>query len=404
MLNTHLGTLIGIILCALCVYLVLSGIRWAQPKNYRIVLVPLIVVWYWTTTVWAASTKQIVKDLDGTEVFPSSVFWLTLIPQVVSTVLVAPIAFARGVTLLDGSFKPGGEGGSLMVTWFSAGAGYFFGQLFTVMSLAAASPGICFVVKALEPLTTASLAIPVLQQTFNWRLMLAIFVSCVGVVITALGSHSVMGDSLTVAIISAVLANAGFSSRACVVKKQYSHGKVSPIETFFKVSLTGCICGFTMLVLWLVALFFRPRGFNYHATFGDLGASIAHSLDSWVKLSICYFLYQCASLLLLDCLLVESHALLVAMKHIFVVIIASILTHARLSLLMILGVVIAAVGVLSYIKSPQPESLAEAKPILPQTSSKNLKYRAGDLPSVLKAIIVIVVVLGVASPVHSFFV
>jgi drug/metabolite transporter (DMT)-like permease len=406
------GTVVGIVLCWLCVALVLSGVRWAQPKNNKIVLAALIVAWYWTTTIWAMGTKQITKDLGDKDIYPSTSFWLTMIPQLVASACVVPIAAAKGVKLWEGTLWPARtDGGMPRIAWLAAGAGFFFGQFFTVLSLAAAAPSICFVIKAIEPLTTALLAIPTLRQSVNWRLLLAISVSCVGIVITALGSshagsgHGGHPDRVGVAIICAFLCNCGFSSRACVVKKANAQGNVPGVEMFGKVSVAASAWGIAMLIMWLVILFFHPHSATYRDSFDGLVEVWEHHLGTWLAMSCCYFLYQCASLLLLDCFIVESHALLVGMKHIFTVVLASVLIHSPLSALAIVGVVIAAAGVVWYAVTPPPVASREEKaPILPQDEvlKKVGRPAFGDLPPVLIGIVGALAMLGIISPsVHA---
>merc|ERR1719240_43232 len=94
------------------------------------------------------------------------------------------------------------------------------------MALASASPGIVFVVKAVEPLSTAVLAIPTLGYPFSFRLFAALTIACTGIVITVLGEHGatkeIIPKTATLAAVFAAVANIGYSARACTVKKMYS--------------------------------------------------------------------------------------------------------------------------------------------------------------------------------------
>merc|ERR1719386_293156 len=57
-------------------------------KNVR--LAALIGIWYWTTTTWAAETKQILATFSSGTIepgFPLLGFWLTFMPQLMSSVL-----------------------------------------------------------------------------------------------------------------------------------------------------------------------------------------------------------------------------------------------------------------------------------------------------------------------------
>mmetsp|Transcript_57366 Transcript_57366/g.167947 ORF Transcript_57366/g.167947 Transcript_57366/m.167947 type:complete len:395 (+) Transcript_57366:61-1245(+) len=389
-----LGSIIHIIISALVVTLILAECRWVQPKSSKIAFLALVYAWYVATSIWAANTKKIQKGFvaEGVHLFPSASFWLTLLPQVLSCVCITTVALFKRLTTKDSS--EGSTGSLCHISWYAAGAGFFFGQLFTVDGLGAGAPGLVFGVKVLEPLSTSLLAIPVLGQRLNARLLAAVLVACAGIVVCVLGAHrgsQLSGDLAEwKVVLCAALANLGFSSRACVMKQAYSQRKISPLDTFWAVNVFSTVCGILMLAAWLLYLAWGPHR--------DVSSSVLQELARepwhWFSASFCYFLYQCASILLLDCLMVETHALLVAMKHIFVVILASVLSGSSLNALMIIGIAVASVGVLFYSTSPRD---TEAQTELLPHGAKLGQSQLG-IPRGLLLTLAAIAALGVLSP------
>jgi drug/metabolite transporter (DMT)-like permease len=374
-------------------------------------LLAAVAIWFWTSAEWAAATKVLEKELqsEGVSLHPSTSLWLTLIPQLVSGAFCHLIAMSRGVNLNEGTlWRTPGEGLGRQA-WHTAGAAYYFGQLLTVEALSLGAPSVAFTVKAIEPLTTATLAIPTLGKSWQPRLFAAIAVSCGGIVLTVWSSHGGhMGDgsSASLAVLFALLANLGFSCRACIVKKAFEHGERDPLEAFGRVTTTGALHGVALLGAWMALRLALavPSG----AQVEGVCQSMAARPGTWAIMSVTYFLYQCSSLLILDCIQVESHALLVATKHIFVVILASLLTGATLGLTSMIGVGIASVGVLLYTTSPGQPATAEKVPARPEkqppvtapTEKSGLVSRepSAELPRVLHCAVFLVAALGCTSP------
>lgn len=382
-------------LATIWLILVLSGVSWCNPKSSKIALGVVIAIWFWTTTIWASQTKLVTNGLGSNELYPSNAFWLTLVPQVLSSVCLLVMSKFKDMDLLTDTVrveKPNAQ----TVSWYVGGTAYFYGQLFTVMALAMSSPGIVFVVKAIEPLSTALLAIPVLNKAFSLPLFIAIAISCTGIVVTVQGSpegvsfDDAAGKAAIWAMAFAVFANMGFSTRACVVKKAFQKAKMSPLETFGKVTIAGTITGLLPLLVWLVL---HPT--MAVSALSAFAVELQARAAPWFILSMCYLLYQCSSLLILDCIAVESHALMVAMKHIFVVVSASIVIGAPLTITMIVGIVMASAGVYYYSQVPEPES----GPLLPQSEKlEPTKKEMTGLPPLLYGIVGGLVTLGVAWP------
>ena len=168
-------------------------------------------------------------------------------------------------------------------------------------------------VKSVEPLSTACLAIPVLKQRFNLRLLLAILVACSGIMITASAAHGgVQQLSASKAYLSmglGMMANVGFSSRACVAKRFLSKDQ-KVLEAYGKLSLKATQSGSVLLLLWLL----MGRCLAYDSDILDILEQLQRLPTAWLTTSLTYFLYQAASMLLLNYFLVETHALLVALK------------------------------------------------------------------------------------------
>merc|ERR550514_522623 len=108
---------------------------------------------------------------------------------------------------------------------------------------------------------------------------------------------------------------------------------------------------------------------------------------SWFTMCLSYLLYQCCSIVVLSSLAVESHALLVALKHLVVVLLASIWLQDALSFRILIGTFLAGLGVWIYIsKSPPPagneqqltETQAEEEGAVRQPERTETGERAGS--------------------------
>lgn len=355
-------------------------------------------------------------QLSGSILYPSTSIWLTFLPQAFSSVCVQLFAMIGGTSLIEGTVVPANSGQSVCFgTWQLAGAAFFFGQLFTVESLGLNSPSVVFAVKAIEPLSTAVLALPVLKKRLNVQLFMAIIVACMGISVTAYAGASNSGDlartsgqsATHLAIALAILANMGYSSRSCVLKKALGNRDMHPLESFGKITITASQVGIFLVVLWAVIgeWLFHP------ASFRDIIFELHLRPTAWFAASVSYFLYQAASVLLLNCLLVETHSLLVALKHVFVVVLASVMTHHAVNATMIGGLLTVCAGVCWYAHSqnskgrgetsaedPPETDVYEDSPLLPQNTNKKPHDDSSKLPVVLCGVVSIVVIAGSLTP------
>ncbi|CAE7280109.1 MOK [Symbiodinium microadriaticum] len=369
----------------------LTSRRGCEAQANMILL--LSAVWYWTSAVWAAVTKDILAELGAALVYPSTSIWLTFVPQALTYFLVQIFAWLAGLNIFEGTFTRSKSGMSFG-TWQLAGSAYFYGQLFTVAALALDAPSIVFVVKAIEPLSTALLAIPVLRQSFQPQLFLAIVVACSGIMITAWAAHGgssvVQSGSAYVAMCMGMLANIGFSCRACVAKRALVFESNHPLQAFGKLTVSATQSGTVLLVLWLLLGRMLPN----HEAATSLIMHLCHRPGAWFTAALTYFLYQSSSLLLLNCFLVETHALLVALKHVFVVVIASLMTGAVLNEYMVLGLILVCTGVCWYLTDSSPAK-SEQEPILPKVGQDTESH---EVPWSLVSIVLSVVVMGTLTP------
>lgn len=377
-------TIVGLAISSLAVTLALQKVV-SRHNNLMICLVA--IVWYWTSALWAAVTKEIHVELEHAVLYPSTSIWLTFVPQALSYVLVQIFALVAGVDICKG-MSIFGSG-----IWQLAGSAYFFGQLFTVAALALDAPSIVFVVKAIEPLSTALLAIPLLSQTFNLRLFLSILVACSGIMITAMAAHGgfsgIHYSSVYLAMVLGMLANVGFSTRACVAKRALVFESKDPLEAYGKLTVAATQSGFVLLVLWL----FVGRSFLDDNGMMSFLQHVCSNPGAWCTVSLTYFLYQGSSIFLLNCFYVETHALLVALKHVFVVVLASMLTGAVLNPQMILGLLLVSGGVCWYLSST--EEASEKEPLLPTKADAVSEHTVSYL---LVSVVTSVIVLGTALP------
>merc|ERR1719440_2229653 len=218
--------------------------------------------------------------------------------------------------------------------WVLAGAGYWYGQFFTVNSLVFGSPALTFIVKAAEPLSTALLAVLVLRKPISYPLLTGIGVACFGIAITVTSADSGSGAAQAgnyqfVGMAFALLANLGFSSRACVAKKAIAHMRMDPFETYAMMTIVGAQVGVAPILVHLLS--------NPLALLTTPFFDARFSAVSWFIMCLSYMLYQTCSLLILSRMAVESHALLVAMKHMMVVVLVAVLVHSKLSPGIIVG-------------------------------------------------------------------
>jgi len=273
--------------------------------------------------------------------------------------------------------------------WLLAGGGYWYGQFFTVQSLVFGSPALTFIVKSAEPLSTALLAVLVLRRPFSLPLLAGICVACLGVAVTVLsgdGVQSGKGDNgrfQLVGMLFALLANLGFSSRACVAKKAIAHMQMDPFDTYAMMTIVGAQVG--MLPLFIHSVSNPVAMYASGLIFMD---TRFHAW-TWFLMSLSYMLYQTCSVLVLSLVAVESHALLVAGKHVLVVVLVSILVHARLTTGIFAGMMITLFGVFLYIRSSDKEALNFQR--WPRVSS-------WEAPQPLRMIVLAVVLLGCATP------
>jgi len=386
--NTGIGLAVSFLVIALALRDVV------RPKGNTVAIILLSAVWYWTSAVWAAVTKDILAELGEALVYPSTSIWLTYIPQALTYFLVQLFAWLAGLNIFEGTFTRSKTGMSFG-TWQLAGSAYFYGQLFTVAALALDAPSIVFVVKAIEPLSTALLAIPVLRQSFQPQLFLAIIVACSGIMLTAWAAHGgssmVHSGSAYIAMGMGMFANIGFSCRACVAKRALIFENNHPLQAFGKLTVAATQSGTVLLLFWLMLGRTLP---NHEAT-SSLLLHLCHRPAAWFTAALTYFLYQSSSLLLLNCFLVETHALLVALKHVFVVVLASLMTGAVLNEFMILGLILVCTGVCWYLTDSRDKE-SEKEPILPQTQSKEVESH--EVPLSLVTVVLTVVVLGTLTP------
>jgi len=207
-----------------------------------------------------------------------------------------------------------------------------------------------------------------------------------------------MSKSWVAGIICAMLANLGFSTRQCLVKSLYVHEGRGALEAFGKVGLAGTVWG-VFLFLWFTVFSVSSGAIRQSDTL-----SIFHIefIGEWVIVSVCYFLYQASSLLILECIAVESHALLVGMKHVFSVITVSLLLGANLTPTILIGLFVSAVGIVVYSLRSSDETqkagnVADADPetalIMPKLGMEN-----HGIPPVLYCISGILVLLGCMTP------
>jgi len=412
--NSFSGTDLSVLLCAALLLVLCLGdkhidSRHTWVRNCRTAL--LVGIWYWTTTTWATETKHILTTFtsDRNEPgFPLLGFWLTFIPVITSSVIcILGLRWRYGDSFTQEMHSLRERGSSF---WFLAGAAQLYGQFFTVQSLIFGSAALTFIVKAAEPLSTALMAVLVLRRVFSFPLVLGISLACFGIAVAVLSAGSASGASSTplgshgqlAGTVFALLGNLGFSSRACVAKKALSQLHVDAFETSSMLTLAGAQVGTLPFIAYALASHVGG-GAIWSLPFLDP----RFSARSWLVMCLSYMIYQSCSVLILSSFAVESHALLVAMKHLVVVVLVSILVHAHLSKGIMLGMALTSLGVYLYIYSAKDDaSMAneseEEEPLLEPTPLGQLPKKPANVvwkaPALLRIIVLVVVLLGCATP------
>lgn len=374
----------------------------------------LIAIWFWTTTTWAAEAKSIIATFtsNGNEPgFPLLGYWLTFAPQAMSSVLcISVLCYRRGLPATKELLLPPASWSSF---WLLAGAGYWYGQFFTVQSLVFGNPALTFIVKAAEPLSTALLAVLILKRPFSMPLLMGIGVACLGIAVTVLSAGSSAhgggvhaGQWQMAGMLFALLANLGFSSRACVAKKAISHMSMDPFETYSMMTIVGAQVG----MLPLITYFFTNTP-TASASSGIPFTDFRFQAFSWFTMCLSYMLYQTCSVLILSVIAVESHALLVAMKHMMVVVLVSILVHAQLNIGIVVGMVLTLLGVYLYLRSSKDEGTSDEEQRAIDIEERAIQDKEAltfqrlalpvskwEAPAALKSIVTATVLLGCMTP------
>lgn len=338
----------------------------ARVKSNWLAFGTLLAIWLWTTTIWATHTKLLAEDELFVKAIPSPGFWLTFAPQVLSCVFFVLLSCLKGADIFSGVFSLSKSS----LRFHVAGSAYFCGQLFTIVALTRSDPSIVFVVKALEPLSTALLAIPTLRKPFKPGLFMGLAIACSGIMLTGMGSSGATASkpwtnlAWSVGCVFACLGNLGFSVRQCLVKSFYEHEGRSALETFGKVGLAGTAWGTLPLLSYAIITAFTHNSSTPTTWWGSLHLSPRPQTSElgfllvlstfhtrwveWLCVVVCYFLYQASSLLILECIAVESHALLCGMKQVFSVVTVSIILGTPLAPATLMGLCVVAVGVLIF--------------------------------------------------------
>lgn len=381
--------------------------RGQQPlaKQGKLILALLVVIWLWTTTRWAAETKGIlsVYQASRSNSFPMSGYWLTFAPQLVSVLLMAAwVQYRSGAQAARRLFVPFYRADPV---WLVSGTAFWYGQFFTVQSLAFGSPALTFTVKAAEPLSTALLAIIILNKTFSPALLTAIVAACVGVMVTVLScDHSERSFAISAmhqqvaGVALAFLGNLGYSSRACVAKKALSQMSVDPVETFGMITAVGSQAGMLPLAAYAISMNIGGGLLPVGASLGLPTFDEGFPLCAWLVMCLSYTLYQATSILVLSLLAVESHALLSTMKHMLCAVLVSILLHAHLTVGMLVGMGITLAGIYSYLWSREDSAQADGDSTKGSVRFADKSFFRWECPPIVYGILVLLVLVGTGLP------
>jgi drug/metabolite transporter (DMT)-like permease len=376
-------------------------------------LVITIFMWGWSTVVWANDVEILEQNMLAIDLPLSRSFWLAFAPHLVCALIGFLIAPKRFLSFRVNEKNHRGEE---TVSWYLAGQGLFSGQVLTNAALSACSPVVTFVVRAIEPIITANLAIVALGKESTLQQLFPIFLSCSGVVISVLGCEALAPKDLSnieAACLLAMLSNVGFAVRSCSVKRAFTleGDQIDPMEVFIRISKTSAVASVVPLVLSCVVWTGHGHGLE------SARRLLAVTMDCWtpmLSMSLCYALQTAASLLILDAVSVETHSLMSSLKQVFLALLESLLLGEILSSTTLVGVMITMSGLTLYALAPmqlEPRlcckdedaassylngSSSETALLLPKISKKKEKQDSEKLQLVPKSLIIccLLVALG----------
>lgn len=391
---------------------VFAGVECMQPKNNKIAFALVAISWIWGTTIWVTTTKTAIKEI-GNGLYPSAAYWLTLMFQALNGVSCWAIMKMQGKgdatrDLVPNKKAESESAGAKARTWWLAGSCYFFGELFTVTALSVGSTSIVYVVKAIEPLTTALLAIVVLGNSFNVQLFIAIGCAGIGIIVTAVSGHDGIhfGDLASsrpalLAIGFTFIVNVGNSARLCSIKKVMGKDSlgVEPLEAYGKVNIVGSIVGLLPLAAWYSA-HFLDAGMG-PSSLAAVPVALAANPSLVIRCIVSNFVFHAASIQALSAIAVEGHALISAMKCIVTIVSATLLLGGELNATMMLGIFLTCGGVYMYMKTPIQEAPdpSEQEALLDIEQQKRLRKSRADLPPLMYGIVGVLMGLGCAVPI-----
>jgi hypothetical protein len=355
--------------------------------------------WIWSTIVWANDVEILEQRLLSTPLPLSRSFWLAFIPHTVMAIvamIVSPKQF------LSFGFGSGSSGDTS--AWYAAGLGLFFGQLLCNAALSASSPIVTFVIRAIEPIVIAKLAMSALGKTSTLQQLFPIFFSCSGVMLSVMGCDRFTQNdrdfnNIEVACLLAMVSNLGFAVRSCSVKFAYTTEgqQICPMEVFVKLSKTSAAASLIPLVLYVIYAGRDVSGFT------SLISALKGCWMPMLSMSLCSALSMAASFLMLSAVAVESHALMNALKQVLLALLESVLMGEQLSMPTLAGVFITVLGISLYAAAPiqleaqlpHKSEPCEADQLLPASHKQDKGYHGIPLPNSLVICGVLVAIAGV---------
>jgi uncharacterized membrane protein len=348
-----------------------------------------ICFWGWSTLVWASDVEILEQKMLSVDLPLSRSFWLAFIPHLILAVIAMLIAprrfFSFGFSGNDGNRH--GESGA----WYTAGQGFFYGQVLTNAALSACSPVVTFVVRAVEPMIIANLAIVSLGKKSTLQQLFPIFLSCGGVMLAVLGCDAHQPKDLNkieVGCLLAMASNVAFAARSCSIKYAFTTEgeQTCPMEVFVKLAKTSFIASGIPVALYFVV-------FSGDDTGGELARLVTSISECWLpmlNMSLCYAVQTAASFLILEAVSVETHSLLSSLKQVLLALLESVFLGEVLSNRTLVGVLVTMAGLTMYSSAPMkleskvsqyslgPTEPVETDDLLP-SSGKKAKTRGSFL-------------------------
>ena len=297
----------------------------SKKSSHDMFILSIIVFgWYSTAVVAITTSKQILNKVSlPFSLCLSQFFCASLLTQLILAVYPAPTIHSK--------FR-------YMVLQISGS--YTLGFIFTNIAFSFANANFAETIKSAEPVSSVILGYFILREVSSRLTYATLLPICVGVALSCIGET----DFNAGGFLFAALSNFCFSYRAVAAKQLYiaAPAQVDEVRLFADISFVGLI-----IMAILTVLLEAPSW-----------ASMTN-FPPWSVLCLCavngcaYTAYNLLSFLALNRSTVMTHAVLNVFRRVVIIMFTATYFDVHLSVLNMLGVVIAVTGVVCFVYSKQ---------------------------------------------------